>query len=75
MSYNPEDHIVEWRDVGAGCSLAVVALLGLFALGGGSATLAREPAGLTVVRAQIPQQPICPDDEVAVGRKPEPAAS
>jgi hypothetical protein len=33
MSYDPQDFKVEWRDIGAGCLLYAVALLGLLVLG------------------------------------------
>ena len=33
MSYDPHDFIIEWRDIGAGCLLFAMALIGLTALG------------------------------------------
>jgi hypothetical protein len=33
MSYDPHDFIIEWRDIGAGCLLFAMALVGLSALG------------------------------------------
>lgn len=33
MSYDPHDFIIEWRDIGAGCLLFAMALIGLSALG------------------------------------------
>ena len=32
MLYNPEDYVVDWRRVGAGYAVAVVAILSFFAL-------------------------------------------
>ncbi len=36
MSYDPHDFIIEWRDIGAGCLLFGMALIGLTALGSGA---------------------------------------
>lgn len=64
MSYDPQDHIVEWRDVGAACLLCAIAFGGLLLLGGARPIVGDDEAWSATVEESVPvaapcQAPAC----------------
>lgn len=58
MSYDPQDHIVEWRDIGAACLLCAIAFVSLLLFGGAPPIIGDDTAW-RAGRAESPQAAHC----------------